>query len=458
VTRAFGALATPRGFTPPPGAAGADVIAALCDALRASRPVLAERGAATVARALGGVGERFLDPSDPLREEALARLPASSGLSAEMATSVLDGMAADWTGPRLGALLESELGDASVLDGFVAPPGRPEASGARVMAVGPALCVQVVAGGVPGVGVSALIRSLIVKGPTLLKPGRGDDVLPTLFARGLAEADPGLAAALAVVYWRGGSPALEQAALDRADVVTAYGSDATVAHLRSRTPVTARFVPYHHRVSVGIVGRDALTRDAVPDTAARVARALALFDQRGCVSPQRIFVEEDREGACARFAKALGAALADLERALPTGALDAASASALHQARGVAELTAGDAGGRILHGGPVPWTVVLESASEGARASFPSVGRVARLWPVADVDAVPALLAPLAPHLQTVGVAGLGARLEALARVLGGLGAVRVAPFATVPFPPPWWHHDGRGPLRDLVRFVDLEG
>jgi len=461
VTTPFEALATPPGFVPRDGVAGAEGIMALCDALKASRAALAERDAAELADALGRIGERFLDPGDPLRREALALLPASSGLSAEMATEVLDGMAADWTGPRLGALLESELGDATVLDAFVRRQGDASVPGSRVMAVGPSLCVQIVAGSVPGVGVTALLRSLLVKGPTLLKPGRGDTVLPRLFARGLAEADRALAAALAVVYWRGGNPALESAALAFADVVTAYGSDGTVADLRSRAPVTARFVPYHHRVSVGVVGREALTDAAAPRTAADVARAVALFDQRGCVSPQLLYVEEGGECSCAGFAEALGVALSDLERTLPTGPLDGAAASALHQARGVAELTAGSEGSharsRIIHGGAAPWTVLLETSPEGAPGRFPPVGRVARVRPVARLDALPALLAPLSPHLQTVGVAGLGARLDDFARALGQLGAVRVAPFSAVPFPPPWWHHDGGGPLRDLLRFVDLE-
>ncbi len=66
-------------------------------------------------------------------------------------------------------------------------------------------------------------------------------------------------------------------------------------------------------------------------------------------------------------------------------------------------------------------------------------------------------LGPFAPHLQTVGVSGLGDRLLEVAEALGRLGVSRVAPFEAVPFPPPWWHHDGRGPLTDLVRWVDLE-
>ena len=67
-------------------------------------------------------------------------------------------------------------------------------------------------------------------------------------------------------------------------------------------------------------------------------------------------------------------------------------------------------------------------------------------------------LAPFSGHLQTVGVAGIGDRLEGLGRVLAELGVSRIVPFESVPFPPPWWHHDGGGPLRDLVRWVDLEG
>jgi hypothetical protein len=308
------------------------------------------------------------------------------------------------------------------------------------------------------VGVSALLRSLLVKGPTLLKPGRGDVVLPALFARALAEADPGLADAVAVVYWLGGSARLEDAALARADVVTAYGSDATVAELRARTPIRARFVAYHHRVSVGVVGRDALRPTALAATASEVARALALFDQRGCVSPQLVYVEGGAEKAGGAspeaFAEALAAALRALEGTLPSGPLDPAEASALHQARGTAELVAGSGDGLIFHGGLASWTVLFEPRPQSLP---PLAGRFARVRPLASLHALAELLEPLSGHLQTVAYAGLGERVEALAGAVGRAGASRVAPFHSVAFPPPWWHHDGGGPLRDLVRWVDLE-
>lgn len=413
-----------------------------------SRAALAQRPALDVIEALGAAGQRFLDASDPIRLEALAGLPESSGLSPAMCVTVLDGMAADWTTERLQTLVAAELGGADVLDGFVARGGR------QTMALGPALAVQFVAGGVPGVGVTALLRSLVVKGPTLLKPGRGDLLLPTLYARALAAIDPALAESLAVIYWPGGSVEHENAALAHADLVTVYGSDTTVRALRARVAPSTRLVEYHHRVSVGVVGRVALSHDHLDRTAADVAAAVAMYDQRGCVSPQAIFVEEGGSASPVEFADRLARALADLEVRLPTGRLDLHQASELQQARSTAELLTATGGGLVRHGHAAAWTVVMV---EGPSASTPPAGRFVRVTPIADVEELTAQLAPLGAHLQTVGVAGLGARVERIAKALGESGASRVVPFGAVAFPPAWWHHDGRGPLLDLVRWVDLE-
>lgn len=463
----FEAFALPPGVAPPASTAGSagecveegekplrcvsatpEWIDGLAGVLERAGGSLAERDALEIALTLGRVGERFLDPSDPVRLEALELLPPTAGLSPQMALAVLDGMAFDWTGPRLAGLLEAELGDASALDRFV------ELGGRRTMAVGPSLCVQVSSGNVPGVGVSALLRSLLAKGPTLLKPGLGDVALPVLFARALGEADRALAAAAAVVYWPGGSHAAEDAALSHADVVTAYGSDRAVRELRARTPVTARFVAYHHRVSVAVVGLEALSPQAIQGAAAEVARSVAVFDQRGCVSPQLVYVEEGGEGTPEAFAEALAGALEELESRLPTGRLDTAEAASLQQMRGTAELVAASGSGRVLHGGTAPWTVLFEP-SPGPPGASP--GRLVRVRPLPALEALTRLLEPLSGHLQTVGVVGLGSRVENLAVSLGRAGASRVVPVSAVPFPPAWWHHDGRGPLLDLLRWVDLE-
>ena len=427
-------------------------VGGLCRALVNTGASLRARPARDLLRSLGRTGRRFGDSHDAYRKEALALLPAVAGVSPQMAVAVLDGMANDWTEDRLAGLLDRDLGGPAALDDFVTAP--PAGSG-RLLASGPRLCVQVVSGSVPGVSATALVRSLLVKGPTLVKPGLGDVVLPVLFARALREEDPDLADAAAVVYWPGGSAALEDAALAEAEVVVAYGGDAAVADLRRRTPVTARFQAYHHRVGVGVVGREALSADGSARTAADVAEAVALFDQRGCVSPQVVWVEEGGEVPPGAFAAEVAAALQDLDGVLPGGRLDPEEASAVQQARSLAEMLASTGSAtEVHHGGAAAWTVIVHADASPEPAC---VGRVVRIGPVADVRDVPALLAPYRSHLQTVAVAGCGGRLEDLGRRLAAAGVSRVVPFGRAPFPPAWWSHDGQGPLRCLVRWTELE-
>lgn len=419
--------------------------------LRRGREALLDVPVRRRVEVLGRVGSRFLDVEDAVVRRALEWLPPTAGISRAMAREVLRGMARDWTPDRLAALLEAELREPEVLDGF-----RRVAAGGRVRAIGHPLTVHVGAGNVPGVTATSAIRGLLVGSAVLAKPGAGDVVLPTLFARSLAEESPELAGALAVLYWPGGEDAAEETVLKAADLVVVYGGSGTVEDLRRRTPATTPFVAYHHRVSLGMVGRDALTAEEAPRSAARAARATALFDQRGCVSPHVLYAEEGGEVGPRRWAGLVAEALAVLEDELPAGPLLAGEASAVHQVRGAAELREAAGEGVEVHSGEgAPWTVIYDPDP----AFEPScLNRVVRVKPVADLAEVAALLAPLVPHLQTVALEGAGARRGALAEALARCGVVRVTSLEATPWPPPWWHHDGGGPLRVLLRWTDLEG
>ncbi len=430
--------------------ASVEWVAELAAGLIGMRDPLLGRSAQELAGTIGRVAERFLDPGDPLREEALAHLPGTSGLSPEMCSAVLDGMAVDWSAERLQELVEVEFGEPPALDGFV------QGSHGSVRAMGSPLTTQVVAGSVPGVGATAMIRSLLVKSPTLIKPGLGDLVLPVLLARALTDADVGLGNAVAVVYWPGDREDLTAEAVRAAGTVVAYGGDQAVAAVRGRTPATARFVAYHHRVSVCIVGRAALSRDRLREAASEVAGAVAFFDQRGCVSPQIIYVEAGGEVDASGFAHQVAEAMAVVEANLPGGRLGTNEAASLQQVRGTAEVLAASGGSvELHHGDSKSWTVILDP--EGS-LTVQCVGRVVRLVPVAQAEEVPALLVPLSGHLQTVGLTGCGDRSQGLADALARTGVTRITDLAGMAFPPPWWHHDGRGPLRELVDWVDIEG
>ena len=422
----------------------------LLDALRAASESLAERPVSDVVGSVGRTAERFLDPADPMRRAALEWLVPTAGISAEMADVVLTGMARDWTGERLSELLKRELGVPEVLDGF-----QRLDSGRIVRAAGPVLSLHVGAGTVPGVSVSSLIRALLVKSAVLLKPGKGDVALPVLFARALAEEDPRLAAGLAVAYWPGGASPAETLALASAEVVVAYGSSESVTALRDRTPVTARFVPYHHRVSLGMVGREALAADLASQTAAAAAAAVSMFDQRGCVSPHVLYAERGGVVSPEAWAAVLAEAMADIEAGLPAGHLTPDEASALHQLRGAAELEeASGSGSRVYRGDTGSWTVIYQ---ESPAFTLSCQNRVVYVKPVSHLEEVPELLRDLRRVLQTVALTGSGDRRGHLATALGRAGVTRVTSFEAAPWPPPWWHHDGSSVFDGLIRWIDLE-
>ncbi len=404
-----------------------------------------------VVAAVDGVARRLLDPGDPLRTEAVDGMGACAGYSVPMARAVLDGMARDWTRERLVGLLEAEFPDYRVLDGF-----RPGPAGRLQRALGCPLTFHLGAGSVPGVVTTSLIRALLVKSAALVKPGQGDAVLPVVFARGLAEEAPELGRAVAVVYWPGEALPCTEAALSSADLVVVYGGDETVRWVRGRLPPAVSLQAYRHRLGVALVGRDALGAKA-GEVAAQAARAVALFDQRGCVSPHLILVEEGGPLTPQEWGGLLARSLDQLEEELPSGVLDAAGAMEMQQVRGRGEMEeALGEGTRIYHGGAAaPWTVLVEP---GKRLSPSCLGRTVRVLPVRDLSEVPSLLEGWRWHLQTVGVVGLGGREEELRESLARMGVSRVAPLSAAPWPPPWWHHDGSGPLRVLVRWTDREG
>ena len=430
---------------PSPSLVG-EVVAGLREAGRRLR----DRPVAELVEVVDAAASRFLDPGDPLRSEALEGVAAATGYSPEMTTLVLDRMAADWRADRLRALLEAELGDPSSLDGF---RGRRSRS---TRALGPALAFHVFAGNVPGVAVTSLVRALLVKSPSLGKLASGQPVLPVLFARAVASVDRDVGRALGVTYWPGGAEEAEWRVLQAADTVIVYGGDGVVASYRERTPDTARLVVHGPRFSVGLVAREALETD-LEVLAAEVARAVAVFDQHGCVSPHAVWVEETGGAGALDFAEALADAMADVERLLPRGRIRAAEASAIQQERAAAELK-GHAEGRpatrVFSSPGTAWTVVYDEEP----AFTPScLNRLVRVHPLDALEEAVDLLAPHGRLLQSVAVAGPDARRRALADRLARTGATRITTFPRLPWPDPAWHHDGQEPLRELLRWVDLE-
>jgi hypothetical protein len=417
---------------------------------------LAGRPVASVVRALGEAAARLAREDDPCRVLAERALPAITGFSPPMVRLILDRMIADWQEEALWRLLRSELGDPEVLDDFRPRADEPDPAPRTLMrACGPDLAFQIFSGNVPGVAVTALIRSLLVKAATLGKTASGEPLLPVLFARALAAVDHELGECLAVTYWPGGEEALEAVALRAADTVVVYGGREVEEQILRRIPPGKRLVVHGARLSLGLIGRPALARDVVRRTAAEAAWATAVFDQQGCVSPHVFYVERGGDTPPERFAGLLAAELDRLEKELPRGRITAAEAARIHQVRGAAEFRALGGQDVQLHAGPgTQYTVIYEANPEFAPSCL---NRVVWVKPVDDLLEAVAYVSPYGSYLQTVGVAGAGPRLQALADRLAQAGASRITDLTRMPFPPPTWRHDGQQPLRELIRWVDLE-
>jgi len=424
----------------------------LLDVLRRERETtLAFVPVSRVVDVVDRVAGRLLDSGDGLRVTALERMGHYSGFSSPMAEAVLDGMARSWMREGLWDLIRSEFSDPAVLDGF-----RPGPTGDQTRALGFPLTFHLGAGTVPGVATTSLIRALLVKSAVLLKPGLGDLSLPLVFAQGLEEEDPELAQAVAVLYWPLEESVRTETVLKEADLVVTYGSDDTVRWVRERLPPQTPLCAYRHRMGFGLVGRGAAVREKAHYVARDAARSVALFDQKGCVSPHVFFVERGGEVEPEDWAGLLAGALQELERVLPSGEFSVEEGVAIQQLRGVAEMEEGLGNGVVHHGGEgAPWTVLF---LPGGIVEPSCLNRTVRVLPVDTVEDALSALRIWAPHLQTVGVAGLEDRTDGVLESLARLGVSRISSLEGVPWPRPWWHHDGSGPLQDLIRWTDVEG
>lgn len=434
-------------------------IEAAAERLLETGAALRERPAMKILDSVAAAAARLA--RSPLRDEALQLLPRTTGYSPAMAELVLDRMLEDWSPAALRRLVEAELGSDAPLDGFAQFGGASDAGSGTadrrsVHAVGPRLAFHVFSGNVPGVAVTAIIRCLLLKAPVLGKTAAQEPVLPVLFARALSDVDPLLGRAVAVTYWPGGSAPLEHAAASAADTVVVYGGEAAVRSVSAAVPMGARLVVHGPRISVAFVAREALADDATADAAADgLAAAASIFDQHGCVSPHVAYVERGGAVTPDAFSKKVAAAMRAWSTRAPRGRLSAEERAAIRNERDAAEFRGLEDGSTHL----VPphdhdFTVLYQDRPDFTASCL---NRFLRVIAVDELAQAGPALASVRGIVQTAGVACGAQRRIRLASWLADLGFSRVCALADMPWPPPTWHHDGAGPLRELVRWIDLE-
>lgn len=294
---------------------------------------------------------------------------------------------------------------------------------------GPVLVV--LAGNLPALAVQPLLPALALRRPVLLKSPSAEPLFAPAFLQALARREPRLAGAVAAATWPGGEAELEAPVLAGVDTVIAYGEQEALDSLESRAP--GRVVGYGPKTSLAVLGEDADLQEIVFG----LARDVALFDQRGCLSIAAVYTVGD----AAALAGRLGEALSDLARRWPAGPPTRPEIAAVQHVRLEAEMRGLRQETLSLQAG----TVIVDPDP----AFRPSPGlRTVRVHPLSDLSRLPDRLAPWRGRLQGAALAGKDA--WALEPRLRELGLSRFAPPGELQSPDASWHNGGIDPLQAL--------
>ena len=305
-----------------------------------------------------------------------------------------------------------------------------QAKGPAPEEVGPVLVV--LASNLPALAVQPLLPALILRRPVLLKSPSAEPLFAPAFLAALARREPRLAGAVAAATWPGGNAALEEPVLAGVGTVLAYGESKALEDLERRAP--GKVIGYGPKTSLAVIGAGVDPRDA----AETLARDVALFDQRGCLSVTAVYTAGDPQALGER----LGLALSDFARRWPPGPAPRSLSAAVQHLRLEAEM-------RGLWQTDLPLrqgTVIVEPNPE----LRPSPGlRTVRVHPLEDLSRLPDLLEPWRGRLQGAALAGEDA--WALEPGLTKLGVSRLAPPGELQSPDATWHNGGINPLEVLT-------
>lgn len=417
----------------------------------AARQHLAPMPVMEIVDAIDRAVARMLDADNPARQQMDALLPVVSGFDAEMTRLGINACLKTFRRPQLLRFLVEDFGDPGLLDDF-----RPRAGGGYTRACGVNLLAHIWAGNVPGLPMWSLVAGLLVKAGNLGKVSSAEPLFATWFAETLAEVEPRLSQALAVVWWPGGDKALEAVVGHEADVFKVYGSDTAVAAWQQQLPAGKRLLPHGHKMSIGLVSATALDTRQAQLTARQAALDMVRWDQHGCYSPQTFYVERGGQISPIEFAQHLAGELSSLRHSFPRHELDLeASSSVAHwqQTMELAQLRGEQIA--LLGDRDAPWRLAYLDV---ALAPQPGpLNRCASVMAVNRLEETMPLLETRGPQLQTVGVAASPETLFALAPQIARTGATRICALGSMTTPAPGWHHDGRFSLLDLVRMVDID-
>ncbi|OIO37579.1 MAG: hypothetical protein AUJ72_04290 [Candidatus Omnitrophica bacterium CG1_02_46_14] len=373
---------------------------------------LENRPVFSIVKSLGKLSRRWLDPKFKFRKKAVRRMISNAGYSPQMAHELLDALFEALTEKKLLKLLKAEFGDPRVLDEF-----RYDKSSNRWQkAHGPCVITHIFSGNVPNPSIISFVLGMLIKSVNIGKASSRHEGFIDLYLESIKLFDRSLAKTNLLIDPKDKKSVMQ--AIRGSDLVVGYGHNQSLKEIRTRTPATAVFVGYGHRMSFGICTKESLNNKNFGRLAEATAYDIWLTDQRGCLSPLEIFIEAGGKVSLNEFSKALAKAV---ERRF------SAKAWRMPSRRGGAHVVG--FGGR----------------------------KMIRVRSVKNIDEILNILKPFQPYLQAVSLEAGAKRRMKIASRLSALGVNRICRAGRMQKPPITWHHDGKLNLASWVHWTDLE-
>lgn len=359
--------------------------------LEEQAPVLRAMSPERVDDAIFGAARMLASPESALGRQAREVLPARADLSSEMF---------DWA---LQTTLETVTSDAlrGCRDALARDLHPHRAVPARLHAV-------VLSSNLCTASIKPIVWSLLAGAPVALKLAANDEGLTELFALALTLADEEVGQCVMPTRFSRADEPLTKSLFAAADAISIYGGDHTVQTLSEWVPAGAERIAHGHGLGAAFVAREDPDLEAF---ATGLALDVAAYDQRGCLSPQWVFVEGTERARS--FARLLADALGPLATSLPRAVL-----SVPHATRQVQWRRVGEALGELFEGDgyavafddrgpvracPLARNIAVHSVSDRAELSERLMHYGVHLKCLAAQSEVGPLPPPLTPRLSAPG-------------------------------------------------------